>query len=305
MNNFTKDIEKLLKNCIEELEQDINNFPEKYIEIAENNHMKCLDLETEELLKEILENESDYPRILRDKLENLSYQEDKRIRAKIKELRINGYISDLSWGDGLPVFGRIEQKGRSYFVMKEMDEIKDFSSWEKVLYKIIKAYKNVVDFKMTKEISLEIEYLLQRNLITALEVTTLSDTCKQYIEIKPTMKGMDYFANRDKNEATSFTNIINNYGSVENLQQGSQNSMQMTTNSFNDIESIFAEIRKEINNFNLNKNGQTDLLEMIDEAEDANKRNKKGKLKTILIGLGGILKDFTVGVAASVIASKL
>ncbi|MCH5154430.1 MAG: TIR domain-containing protein, partial [Clostridiales bacterium] len=34
----------------------------------------------------------------------------------------NGYISKLTWGDGVPIFGRIEQKGRSYFIMKEKQQ---------------------------------------------------------------------------------------------------------------------------------------------------------------------------------------
>lgn len=81
--------------------------------------MDVLDPETEELLKEILNNDKDFPAILRLKLENCSWQESQKIRSQIKLLRENGYISKLTWGDNLPLLGRIEQKGRSYFIMKE------------------------------------------------------------------------------------------------------------------------------------------------------------------------------------------
>ena len=80
--------------------------------------MELLDAETEELLKEILNNEKDFPTILRKKLENCNWEESQKLRSQIKLLREAGYISNLTWGDNLPLWGRIEQKGRSYFAMK-------------------------------------------------------------------------------------------------------------------------------------------------------------------------------------------
>lgn len=84
--------------------------------------MDLLDLETEELLKEILNNDKDFPAILRLKLENCSWEESQKIRSQIKLLRENGYISKLTWGDNVPLSVRIEQKGRSYFFMKEKQQ---------------------------------------------------------------------------------------------------------------------------------------------------------------------------------------
>jgi len=84
--------------------------------------MDLLDPETEELLNEILNNDKDYPAILRLKLENCSWEESQKIRSQIKLLRENGYISKLTWGDNVPLLGRIEQKGRSYFIMKEKQQ---------------------------------------------------------------------------------------------------------------------------------------------------------------------------------------
>ena len=84
--------------------------------------MDLLDPETEELLKEILNNDKDFPTILRTKLKNCSWEESKILRSQIKLLRENGYISKLTWGDGVPIFGCIEQKGRAYFTMKEKQQ---------------------------------------------------------------------------------------------------------------------------------------------------------------------------------------
>lgn len=81
--------------------------------------MTYLDNETEELLHKILENDKNFPAILRTMLETADFGESEKLRSKIKLLIEEGYISKLSWGDNLPLFGRIEQKGRSYFSMKE------------------------------------------------------------------------------------------------------------------------------------------------------------------------------------------
>ncbi|MBD5131216.1 MAG: TIR domain-containing protein [Clostridiales bacterium] len=87
--------------------------------------MDLLDPETEELLKEILNNDKDFPAVLRLKLENCSWAESQKVRSQIKLLREDGYISKLSWGDNVPLSGRIEQKGRAYFMMKENQQEMD------------------------------------------------------------------------------------------------------------------------------------------------------------------------------------
>lgn len=84
--------------------------------------MDWLDPETEKLLKEILDNDKDFPAILRLKLENCNWEESQKLRSQIKLLREYGYISKLTWGDNVPLLGRIEQKGRTYFIMKEKQQ---------------------------------------------------------------------------------------------------------------------------------------------------------------------------------------
>lgn len=81
-----------------------------------------LDFETEELLKEIVENENGYPEILRRKLQSVKGLDSDILRAKIRLLIDEGYISKIQWADNLPYCGRIEQKGRTYFETKKKVE---------------------------------------------------------------------------------------------------------------------------------------------------------------------------------------
>lgn len=82
-----------------------------------------LDFETEELLKEIIENENGYPEILRRKFQSVKGLDSEILRAKIRRLIDEGYISKIQWADNLPYSGRIEQKGRTYFETKKKVEM--------------------------------------------------------------------------------------------------------------------------------------------------------------------------------------
>lgn len=82
--------------------------------------MDFLSPELEDLLKKCIEKETDFPKVLREMLENGNAFENSRLRGKIKSLIDEGYISKLSWGDNLPLFGRIEQKGYDYFKLKDI-----------------------------------------------------------------------------------------------------------------------------------------------------------------------------------------
>lgn len=160
--------------------------------------MDLLDPETEELLKEILNNDKDFPAILRLKLENCSWEESQKIRSQIKLLRENGYISKLTWGDNLPLLGRIEQKGRSYFTLKEQEETKDFNAWEKLLYKL---HKNVHTaggipainiIKLTNDERITISKLQNLGYITNLRAIGFDS-----MGCDLTYDGLHYFENRN------------------------------------------------------------------------------------------------------------
>ena len=73
--------------------------------------MDFLNRETENLLKECIDNSATFPKILADKFEGLSSAEDSRLRGRIKVLVDNGYFSKLQWADNVPWFGSITEKG--------------------------------------------------------------------------------------------------------------------------------------------------------------------------------------------------
>ncbi|MBR5424356.1 MAG: hypothetical protein IK108_10135 [Clostridia bacterium] len=81
--------------------------------------MDFLNRETENLLKECIDNSATFPKILADKFEGLSSDEDSRLRGRIKVLVDNGYFSKLQWADNVPWFGSITEKGYDYFHNKD------------------------------------------------------------------------------------------------------------------------------------------------------------------------------------------
>lgn len=82
--------------------------------------MEFLNKEAEKLLQECLNHSSNFPAILAEKFEGLSVAEDNLLRSNIKLLCDNGYFSKLLWADNVPYVGRIEQKGYSYFLEKNI-----------------------------------------------------------------------------------------------------------------------------------------------------------------------------------------
>lgn len=81
--------------------------------------MDFLNKETEELLKECIDNSGSFPKILADKFKGLSSAEESRLRGRIKVLVDNGYFSKLKWADNVPWFGSITEKGYDYFHNKD------------------------------------------------------------------------------------------------------------------------------------------------------------------------------------------
>lgn len=82
--------------------------------------MKFLNKETEILLKKCIDNSSNFPKVLADMFEELPFEEEKRLRAQIKELIDNGYIANLQWADSVPWFGVITEDGYDYFHKKDV-----------------------------------------------------------------------------------------------------------------------------------------------------------------------------------------
>lgn len=158
--------------------------------------MNILDPETEELLKEILDNASNYPNILIAKFKNISHEEDTRLRAKIKLLVDDGYISKLQWADNLPYKGRIEQKGYCYFKLKEQEETRDFNAWEKLLYKlyskaILRNDFSLITIRPTNDERITLQKLQDLNLIHNVRHIGMIDICCDL-----TYDGIHYFEKR-------------------------------------------------------------------------------------------------------------
>lgn len=82
--------------------------------------MKFLNKETELLLQECIDNSSNFPKVLAEKFEGISVEEDTRLRNRIKSLIDNGYFSKLQWADNVPWFGTITEDGYDYFHKKNV-----------------------------------------------------------------------------------------------------------------------------------------------------------------------------------------
>ena len=321
MAKFFDGITKMLDDFIKEIEEDVAKHPEKYIEIKEEK-MHYLDPETEALLKELLEDEN-FPNALCDKFIELQktengvcvhHNEDERLRIKLKPLIDGGYIT-LHWGSGVPHHGRIEQKGRSYFAMKEQEETRGFTAWEKLLYKLLK----VATPKGSGIVSVNFIQLSQDEITTfrKLEDKDLVanvrwlDPCSGYVGFDLPYDAVHYFEERnavisDYIGGVPIVNTMNIYGNVtnSNIQQAAINSSQ-AIEIFPDVKSIVTEIRKAIDDYKLSTEDKAEVLEMAEEAERASQEKKSSKLKRVLFGIGGILKDFAVGVAASFLAGQI
>lgn len=77
-----------------------------------------LDNDSEYILKQCIDNADTYPAILRNMFSKCDPQQDTRLRAILHALISDGYLSKLQWADDTPYYGRIEQKGMSYFDKK-------------------------------------------------------------------------------------------------------------------------------------------------------------------------------------------
>ena len=82
--------------------------------------MEFLSKEIENLLRECIDRSDDFPAVLAEKFEGLSAEKDNQLRSCIKVLSDKGYISKLQWGDNVPLYGRIEQKGYDYIRQKDV-----------------------------------------------------------------------------------------------------------------------------------------------------------------------------------------
>ena len=111
MKSFDKQVKDLMRNIQKHVNKEIEK---EKMKLQTQNQAFLLDSECEELLLEILENDINFPTVLRNKFFNadgteISYNEDQKLRAKIHELVLNGLIT-LRWGENVPIFVELSKK---------------------------------------------------------------------------------------------------------------------------------------------------------------------------------------------------
>lgn len=295
--------------------------------------MNFLDVEIEKLLKEILENDEKFPKILREKFNGLNHIDDSKLRSKIKVLIDEGYISKLQWGDNVPLLGRIEQKGYSYFKNKEIYIRKalredarfdlDIES-ETALKNLIELFYSNGDpyILITKRnCSAQILNLLaQKGLIELGKHGISFDlsgnfTCMYMI----TQRGKNYFIDKEQfiEEILAFpdfktSTIVSEHNEQYNIQSGDNSPIIMKNSGTISIEYDFEqskaaidEIRQKIDELGATDQKKQEILDNLDTAEMLIKQKKKHPLKTIMKGVYDILKDIGCSIISSLIISKM
>ena len=170
--------------------------------------MDFLNNETEELLKECIDNSSNFPKILAEKLEGLSSADDLRLRGRIKVLVDNGYFSKLQWADNVPWYGSITEKGYSYFHDKDVymrarlkreDGFKllDDES-EEVLKELLQAGSSFVKIVENAEKTKVVEHLAKLGYITIMQpgITFMPDG-RFTATVSITQSGKLYFSEKE------------------------------------------------------------------------------------------------------------
>lgn len=288
--------------------------------------MEFLDQETEAILKQCVDNESTYPQILRDMFKQCnSSLEDKHLRARISTLIKGEYLSKITWGDDLPIFGRIEPKGLEYFkrkhiyvraMLRKHPTFSLSSESEECLKKIIAIQSNAPYITVNRNVG---------------SVSAVQDLANQgFIQLKKEIspdlltggfsvlaillpKGKNYFQDKADyiEEILAFPSDVNlteiniTNGDNSPLQINAVNSSQNVEYNFDEAQEALSELLSKIDELGLKLDQKQEILENIEEAQKLAKEKKKGPLKTILKGIVDVLKDVGCSILSSLIISKM
>lgn len=328
MKSFDKQVKDLMRNIQKHVNKEIEK---EKMKLQTQNQAFLLDSECEELLLEILENDINFPTVLRNKFFNadgteISYNEDQKLRAKIHELVINGLIT-LRWGDNVPIFGRIEQKGRSYFEMKEkykqlyygendmQFKILDNES-EKILLSLLnnENYINCPGFIIQNEYPASvIENLIKLGYLDSKQgviyeldggyvcCARLTQSAKSYEE----MKGK--YSNMNKGSVKNYYAPVNDFSgaNIENslLQVGNVNSTQDIEITTEKINEAIQEINKNIETYGLSDANKQELKDLLEDLDEKNKK-KPNLVMRALKGIWGFAKDVGCGLLTAYLTMK-
>ena len=87
--------------------------------------MKILKGEARKLMLELIQNKnSNLAELLSSKLKGLEFKQSNRLRAAIKHLSDNGYLSipKTAWGEGVPQIALLTNEGEYYFEYEEEEK---------------------------------------------------------------------------------------------------------------------------------------------------------------------------------------
>lgn len=288
--------------------------------------LNFLDQETEFILKQCLDNESTYPQILRDMLKQCNDPlEDKHLRGRISTLIKGEYLSKITWGDNLPIYGRVEPKGLDYFKRKEiyvramLRKNPAFSlsvESEECLKRLIEIQSDEPYIMINQEIGTAstVQDLVNQGFIQLGTQGISYFMTGEFIALVMVLpKGRSYFQDKENyiEEILTFPQYSNstqiNISSGDNsqIQVGIANSAQSVEYDFDLAQNALNEILSKIDELELKLDQKQDLLENIEEAQKLVKEKKKGPLKLILKGIWEVIKDVVCSVAGSLIISQL
>lgn len=267
--------------------------------------MEFLSKENEALLKECIDNNTDFPRVLRCKFEGLSPVEDDRLRGQIKALVDMGFLSKMHWGDNVPLYGRIEQKGYDYFKQREiyirakLRQDPCFVLLDDESERILSELQNNTEPQVliSGDISLGRVYenLCKYGFVKLPDNGLSYDMSGEFVGfISLTQKGIMYFTDKENrieeilalgDEAITMTKVDHQYNisgnsiSDSQFQIGDHNSQYVNTGAC--VEAL-NELKSQIETLKISSEQTEKLNVLIEEAQGLSKRNDKGGVKRVL-----------------------
>ena len=319
-----------------EFEKELNNKVKQIIDkeqrtMQTQNQGFILDDESEKLLKTLLSSEKPFPQSLKEMFfksngEPLDYYEDEHLRAIIHELVSYGLIS-VKWGDGFPILGRIEQKGRSYFEMKEK-YLQIYNQGESMQFKLLdkESEKVLKELLSNKEFCNNPCFIIPNNYSPTVIENLIN---LGYLYSK---KGVQYFTDggyvcgarltqaaktydemKEKNEKMNNNKTYNNYGVYNdlsgsnfensNVMVGNTNSTQNITITNEMVDEIIDTITSKIEEYGLSDKNKQELKDLLEDLKEKQVK-KPNLLKRALQGIWNFAKDVGCQVLATYLAYK-
>ncbi len=288
--------------------------------------MQFLDNESEMILQKCLENETDYPKILRDELNACdNHIKESNLRSIIRLLVNEGFLSKMSWGDNQPLFGRIEHKARVYFqqkniyirgILRNHPVFSLDNESEQVLKVLIEQgeketifiiNRSVCSYEVMQELNRKglIEYQGRPSFLSGGSFTAaacLTQNGKRYF-----LNKKDYVDEIVLMNSSEKGTIIGTQFNIENspMQIGNVNSTQEVEYNFQLAQDMIDELLSKIQAIQTTEEKRNELLENALIAKELLNKKKKAPLKTILKGIYEIIKDIGCSVASGLIIAKM